>query len=47
MNVFFKDFANFKGINYILLDYTQDLSMIDKEYIKLINDINEISPHLF
>ena len=42
MNVFFKDYSNFKGINYILLDYTQDLNIIDKEYIKLINDIKEI-----
>jgi len=41
MNTFFKDYS-FKGINYILLDYTQELNILDKEYKKLINDINEI-----
>jgi len=39
MNTFFKDYPNFKGINYILLDYTQELNILDKEYEKLINEI--------
>ena len=38
MNTFFKDYS-FKGINYILLDYTQELNILDKEYEKLINEI--------
>jgi hypothetical protein len=42
MNTFFKDYSNFKGINYILLDYTQEPEDLNKEYKKLINDIKEI-----
>ena len=38
MDTFFKDYS-FKGINYILLDYTQELNILDKEYKKLINEI--------
>jgi len=42
MNTFFKDYPNFKGINYILLDYTQELDILDKEYKKLIADVSKL-----
>ena len=39
MNTLFSEYPNFKGINYILLDLTQDPEDLNQEYKKLIVDV--------
>jgi len=39
MNTLFPDYPTFKGINYILLDLTQDPEDLNQEYKKLIVDV--------
>ena len=39
MNTLFKDYKDFTGINYIILDLTQEPDILNAEYKKLIADV--------